>query len=351
MANGLCARACMLLIGRYLVEWIFTLFAKALPLEPTAWIWDQILVLGDQLIFQCALGLLHLLEPKLLTMTDLSEVALVFKDLTASPVLFEALTAVNSSGISATEPNMKKRDRWRPLYDCVGAQEVDCDLWASFLTRLSNFEAASLGIADSPTTLSMRLRLSYSGASTAEKDSTSPERNGTSVEEEAMEIARARGRRTAVTLEWEASKTGSEVDIGEDKLATLSPALSVVAADARRQFSRRTSSAKALASTAAAAAANTSKAGVGGAGATASRLTGRLTGRLSEAKRRTENSTAHVAPQSESTTDAVAPCCTQLEEGRDLDPSQKHCKGEGISATSDEHALVVVPEGLPPFRE
>jgi hypothetical protein len=341
---------------RYLVEWIFTLFAKALPLEPTAWIWDQILVLGDQLIFQCALGLLHLLEPNLLTMTDLSEVALVFKDLTASPVLFEALTAVNSRefGISATEPTMKKRDRWRPLYDCMRAQAVDCDLWASFLTRLSNFEA-SLGIVDSPKTLSMRLRLSNSGASAAEKHSTSPERNGTSVEEEAMEMARARGRRAAVTLEWEAPKTRSEVDIEEDKLATMPPALSVVAADARRQFSRRTSSAKALASTAVAAAANTSKAGAGGAGATASRLTGRLTGRLSEAKRgRTENSTAHAALQSqsapESTTDAVAPCCTQLE-GRDPDPSQKPSRGEGICATSDEHALVVVPEGLPPFRE
>lgn len=340
---------------RYLVEWIFTLFAKALPLEPTAWIWDQILVLGDQLIFQCALGLLNLLEPNLLTMTDLSDVALVFKDLTASPVLFEALTAVNSSGMSATEPTMKKRDRWRPLYDCVGAQVVDCDLWASFLTRLSNFET-SLGIVDSPKTLSMRLRLSYSGVSAAEKDSTSPKRNGTSVEEEAMEMARARGRRTAVTLEWEASKTGSEVDTEEDKLATMPPGLSAVAADARRQFSRRTSSAKALASTAAAAAANTSKAGVGGAGATASRLSGRLSGRLSEAKRgRTENSTSHAALQSqsepESTTDAVAPCCTQLEEDRDPDPSQKPSKGEGICATSDEHALVVVPEGLPPFRE
>ena len=28
----------------YLVEWIFTLFAKSLPLEPVAWLWDRVLV-------------------------------------------------------------------------------------------------------------------------------------------------------------------------------------------------------------------------------------------------------------------------------------------------------------------
>ena len=69
----------MLHHNRYLIEWIFCLFAKSLPLEPTAWIWDQVLVLGDQLIFQCALGLLQLLEPRFLTMHELSDVAVVLK--------------------------------------------------------------------------------------------------------------------------------------------------------------------------------------------------------------------------------------------------------------------------------
>ena len=151
-----------------------------------------------------------------------------------------------------TEPTIKKRDRWRRLYDCVQAQAVDSSLWASFLTRLSNFES-SVGIADSPKSLAMRLRMSYSGAD----EDTSPERNETSVEEEAMETARARGRRTAVTLEWEASETGSGVATEMDRPATMPPTLSIVAADARRQFSRRTSSAKSLASTVAAATAHT----------------------------------------------------------------------------------------------
>ena len=50
----------------YLVEWVFTLFAKSLPQEPVAWVWDQILLLGDQRIFQVALGILKLLERKFL---------------------------------------------------------------------------------------------------------------------------------------------------------------------------------------------------------------------------------------------------------------------------------------------
>eukprot|EP01052_Picozoa_sp_SAG31_P023738 SAG31_NODE_1976_length_6750_cov_8.060893_5_plen_194_part_00 len=53
----------------YLVEWIFTLFAKSLPLEPVAWLWDRILVLGDRAIFEAAIGLLSLLEKAFLAMS------------------------------------------------------------------------------------------------------------------------------------------------------------------------------------------------------------------------------------------------------------------------------------------
>ena len=50
----------------YLVEWVLTLCAKSLPQEPVAWVWGQILLLGDQRIFQVALGILKLLERKFL---------------------------------------------------------------------------------------------------------------------------------------------------------------------------------------------------------------------------------------------------------------------------------------------
>jgi len=73
----------------YLIEWIFTLFAKSLPDEPVSWIWDQVLLQGDEHIFQAALGLLNLLESKLLAMNDLGEIASVLKDLMHSPILSE----------------------------------------------------------------------------------------------------------------------------------------------------------------------------------------------------------------------------------------------------------------------
>ena len=73
----------------YLIEWIFTLFAKSLPDEPVSWIWDHVLLLGDEHIFQSALGLLNLLESKLLAMDDLGEIASVLKDLMHSPILSE----------------------------------------------------------------------------------------------------------------------------------------------------------------------------------------------------------------------------------------------------------------------
>jgi hypothetical protein len=72
-----------------LIEWIFTLFAKSLPDEPVSWIWDQVLLLGDEYIFQAALGVLNLLESKLLAMDDLGEIASVLKDLMHSPILSE----------------------------------------------------------------------------------------------------------------------------------------------------------------------------------------------------------------------------------------------------------------------
>ena len=334
------------LTGRYLVEWIFTLFAKTLPLEPTAWIWDQVLVLGDQLIFQCALGLLHLLEPKLLVMSEISDIAPVFRDLTASPVLFEALTAVSSGGLG--EPTAKKRERWRPLYESVEAQAVSSELWASFLTSLSSFES-SVGVADSSTTLAMRLRLSYSGGTAGETD-TSPERNSARFEEEAMAKARARGRRGAVTLEWEASDAESVVDTEADTPAVVPPALSTVAADARRQLSMRTSSAKALAlsSTAAlasTAAASTSKVGVGSAGISAGRLTGRLAGRLSGAKRgQTERSTAQSNPEPALASELELTSAPEPE----VDAGAVVGEAGDGSSRADEDAVVAVPEGVPP---
>ncbi|WKY15807.1 hypothetical protein Q1695_000915 [Nippostrongylus brasiliensis] len=52
----------------YLIEWIYTLFAKSLPLDITCRVWDVYLRDGDDFIFQTALGILRLYESRLLSM-------------------------------------------------------------------------------------------------------------------------------------------------------------------------------------------------------------------------------------------------------------------------------------------
>ncbi|KAJ1367134.1 hypothetical protein KIN20_027987 [Parelaphostrongylus tenuis] len=52
----------------YLIEWIYTLFAKSLPLDITCRIWDVYFRDGEEFIFQASLGILRMYESRLLSM-------------------------------------------------------------------------------------------------------------------------------------------------------------------------------------------------------------------------------------------------------------------------------------------
>uniref|UniRef100_A0A0K0CZL4 Rab-GAP TBC domain-containing protein n=1 Tax=Angiostrongylus cantonensis TaxID=6313 RepID=A0A0K0CZL4_ANGCA len=52
----------------YLIEWIYTLFAKSLPLDITCRIWDVYFRDGEEFIFETALGILRMYESRLLSM-------------------------------------------------------------------------------------------------------------------------------------------------------------------------------------------------------------------------------------------------------------------------------------------
>ncbi|VDM62978.1 unnamed protein product [Angiostrongylus costaricensis] len=52
----------------YLIEWIYTLFAKSLPLDITCRIWDVYFRDGEEFIFKTALGILRMYESRLLSM-------------------------------------------------------------------------------------------------------------------------------------------------------------------------------------------------------------------------------------------------------------------------------------------
>ena len=317
------------------------------------------------------------------------------QDLTASPVLFEALTV--SDGEEPLTRN-RKRERWRPLYDSVESSKVDEQLWADFLSELQQFEAA-IGVPNSPKKLAMRLRASTGGGGGGGSDGRdgSPER-AAKIEAEAMAVSRARGRRDGVTLEWagvgptraEAEEMAAEGE-EEDGVAALAPVFSAVAADARRQFSKGTTSAKALldASSAVAAAASSTVvgaaagaagaasgvAGGGGGGGSGSgsgsgvsagggRLGGRLAGRLSGARRghTQKQPEPEPEPQPEPEPEPEPPALGRLQQEEDEDEQEQRQRaaaeeGEPPPATSpavasprnllDEY-VVIASEGVPP---
>jgi hypothetical protein len=66
------ARLCYV-VRADLVEWLFTLFAKALPAEVVAWVWDQLLVGGEEVLLGAAVAVLQLLEPTLLQVIHFSD--------------------------------------------------------------------------------------------------------------------------------------------------------------------------------------------------------------------------------------------------------------------------------------
>ena len=201
---------------------------------------------------------------------------------------------------------LKKRERWRPFFECVEGQKVDPTLWAGFLTDLQRFEEDVLLVENSPRQLAMRMRASI-GGDDDDDDSRSPERSE-KIEQGKMAAARERGRRDGVTLEWAGLGPDDEVEepATAPVLAAAADAASaavtdtmdaaglavgaagVVAVDAsktaRRQFRKRTASARALA---AAAVGTVGAAGDGIAsvastsGGAVGRRSGRLSGRLS----------------------------------------------------------------------
>lgn len=52
----------------YLLDWLYTIYAKAMPLDVASRIWDMFLRDGDEFLFRTALGVLHLYQEELLKM-------------------------------------------------------------------------------------------------------------------------------------------------------------------------------------------------------------------------------------------------------------------------------------------
>lgn len=52
----------------YLIDWMLTVFSKALPLDLASRVWDAYLYFGDHFLYRCALGILKYYQEKLLSL-------------------------------------------------------------------------------------------------------------------------------------------------------------------------------------------------------------------------------------------------------------------------------------------
>ncbi|XP_014254002.1 TBC1 domain family member 14-like [Cimex lectularius] len=64
--------SCSLTPDLYLLDWIYTIFAKAMPLDLASRVWDVFLRDGEEFLFRTAIGVLKLFQKELLTMDFLS---------------------------------------------------------------------------------------------------------------------------------------------------------------------------------------------------------------------------------------------------------------------------------------
>ncbi|XP_064468522.1 TBC1 domain family member 12-like [Ornithodoros turicata] len=81
----------------YLVDWIYTLYSRSLPLDVACRVWDVFLRDGEEFLFRSALGILRLYEEVLLGMDfiHLAQFLTKLPEDLGSEVLFEAIAAIH----------------------------------------------------------------------------------------------------------------------------------------------------------------------------------------------------------------------------------------------------------------
>ncbi|EJD74292.1 CBR-TAG-236 protein [Loa loa] len=100
----------------YLIEWVYTLYAKSLPFDVCCRVWDVFLRDGEQFIFNTALGIMHLYECELENMNDFDAVVHFLTHLPESMNVNQLFDAIEpfvksspSSSAGSDHGNGKKR--------------------------------------------------------------------------------------------------------------------------------------------------------------------------------------------------------------------------------------------------
>ncbi|XP_037576476.2 TBC1 domain family member 12-like [Dermacentor silvarum] len=80
----------------YLVDWIYTLYSRSLPLDVACRVWDVFLRDGEEFLFRSALGILRLYEDVLLRLDfiNLAQFLTKLPEDMSSDVLFDAIAAI-----------------------------------------------------------------------------------------------------------------------------------------------------------------------------------------------------------------------------------------------------------------
>ncbi|XP_050301321.1 TBC1 domain family member 12-like [Anthonomus grandis grandis] len=106
----------------YLHDWIYTLYAKAVPLDVACRIWDIYLRDGFEFVFRTAIGILHLYQPILLTMDFLHGAQFLTKlpEDISSEQLFKSIQYVTTNVGKTT---------FSEIVEKCGAQQSMTDLY------------------------------------------------------------------------------------------------------------------------------------------------------------------------------------------------------------------------------
>ncbi|XP_043268210.1 TBC1 domain family member 14-like [Venturia canescens] len=83
----------------YLLDWLYTVFAKAMPLDVVCRIWDVFIRDGDEFLFRTALGILRMFQNELLSMDFVrcSQFLTKLPDNLEASVLFDNIGKINTS--------------------------------------------------------------------------------------------------------------------------------------------------------------------------------------------------------------------------------------------------------------
>ncbi|MCP9258989.1 TBC1 domain family member 12 [Dirofilaria immitis] len=121
----------------YLIEWVYTLYAKSLPFDVCCRVWDVFLRDGEQFIFNTALGIMHLYESELENMNDFDAVVHFLTHLPQSMNinrLFDAIEPFikSSTSLGATSEYANGRKRsFQQIHSDVTERIAQVSLMAS----------------------------------------------------------------------------------------------------------------------------------------------------------------------------------------------------------------------------